>query len=150
MTIAAMLTSIQAILQAAAPEATVVQGVPRAWQDTTLLYVYHDGHTDAAKAGPSVIRRTHVFPIHALVASGGDDAATEAALADLDTRVSNAFYTNRRLKDQTGTIQAATSQLYQRDGRQTSPAQYVIYNGIEFRHRWWTLEAAEDVTFLFA
>jgi hypothetical protein len=146
MSASAIFTEVQSVLATAIPEALVVPGVPKSWNANILIYLYHDGSTDAAKAGPSVIRRTHVIPIHLAILSTGDDMQAEAVLLDLHDRITNTFYTNRFLN-----ATASTSQLYQRDGKQggTGP-QYILNNNSEYRHRWWTLEAAEDLTFTFA
>lgn len=152
MSSAAIVAATQSILQAALTAAgetsfAVVQGVPKAVNTDTVLYLWHEGYDEAQKAGPGWVRRTHSIPIHLLVLSTGDDAAAEARLLALSDLIAGVFYTNRKLN-----LTAATSQLVQAGANsrlaQTQP--YVLYANAEYRHRWWTLNAAEDLVYAFA
>lgn len=129
----------------------VAQGVPKTVNTDVVIYLYHFGYGDEPKAR-GWVRRTHGIPIHLMILTTGDDAASEARLLSLSDTIANAFYGNHALN---GT--AATAELVQsaaRTGAGISPlAQrepYVLYQNGEYRHRWWSLEAVEDVFLTFA
>lgn len=148
--IAPIMTAVQSILQAAVstnnPQPNVLVGIPRTFTDPEVIYFYHDGSSDIGKAGPNVIRRTHIIPIHLLLLTTADDAQTEMNLWTLTDLIVGAFYSNHRLNNT-----VATAELYQRDGKVNgaSPA-YVDVAGREFRQRWFTLEAIEQQTYSFS
>jgi len=149
----AIVTATRTILQAALTAAgetslTVVLGVPKTVNSDTVAYLWSEGYEDRQKAGAGWVQRAHTIPIHLMVLSTGDDAAAESRLLALSDIVANAFYTNRKLSGA-----AVTSQLHQSDGGAGRLAQaqpYILYQNGEYRHRWWSLEAAEDLVFAFA
>lgn len=151
MSSAAIVGQVQAILEAtlvAAGETSllVTLGVPKAVNTDVVVYLWDSGYTEAQKAGPGWVRRTHSIPIHLMVLATGDDVAAESKLMTLSDAIADVFYTNRRLNHT-----AATSQIHQADsaGRLSESQPYILYQNGEYRHRWWTLDAAEDLVFAF-
>jgi hypothetical protein len=138
-------TILQSALTSQGFQANVLLGIPKVLNDNIVLYIYHDGSTDADKAGPGVVRRTHIVPVHLLVLTTADDAETENLLMALHDAISDAFYTNHTLGGA-----AVAADLLQANGDQRSGVQYVLQGGAEYRHRWWTLHAAEDRVFTFS
>lgn len=152
MSTAAIVAAAQGIVQAALQAAgetslTVTLGVPKVVNTDTVAYLWDDGYSDVPKAR-GWVRRSHVVPIHLMLLSTGDDAAAEAKMMALTDAIGAAFYTNHALSGA-----AQTSALVQRGGPGGGPqasAVYVLYQNGEYRHRWWTLEATEDVFLVFA
>lgn len=151
MSSAAIVAQVQAILQAsltAAGEASllVTLGVPKVVNADTVAYLWHEGYSDAPKTR-GWVRRTHSVPIHLMILATGDDVAAEAKMLALTDTIAATFYANHALNNA-----AQTSQLNQSgtDGRFQTNAPYVLYQNGEYRHRWWTLEAVEDVYSTFA
>jgi hypothetical protein len=128
------------------PPPLVLLGIPLSFNAATVLYLYHDGSTDARVATGGLVRRTHVVPIHLMMLAGqGDEPVIEANCMAIHDVLCNAFYAHHTLN---GACQSA--ELFQRDGDQGSGAQYVEHEGATWRHRWWTLRASEDLTLMMA
>lgn len=146
--IAATQARLSAVLTAAGEVSfVVVLGVPKVVTTDTVVYLWDDGYADEQKAGPGWVRRQHNIPIHLMVLSTGDDDAAEQRLMALSDLIGNAFYTDRKLGGVCG-----TTELHQSDGGATRLAQtqpYIVYQNGEYRHRWWSLTAAEDLVFAF-
>lgn len=133
----------QSILQAALPSANVLLGIPRVVNDPAVVYLYHQGYTEVPKTTTN-IQRTHTVNLHLLLLTAADDDEAEMELMAYNDAIADLFYTNRLLN---GT--AATSQLRQQAvGGGGAPA-FVVYGNVEYRHRWWTLEAVEYKTFVY-
>lgn len=145
MSAANIVQAATALLTNALPGCTVLLGMPTNLNDPRVVYLYNDGSTDVYKTTGGTIRRTHVIQIHLLVLVGGDDQQAELDLMALHDTIANLFYTHHTLGGA-----AATSDLHQRDGTGSSGGQYVLYENAEYRHRWFSLMAAEDLVFSFA
>ena len=132
-------------LTSVVPGAVVCIGQPTAWNASTLGYFWYDDVLTQEHAGPSIVRYTHYFPIHVLVRNGSNaDEKTERLMSDIDTAVTDAFMNHRRLS---GT--AATSILRQAQSKKATGPIYIVHDDAEYRHRFYTLEAAEDRNYNF-
>lgn len=142
MSTAAIVTAAQAVLVTAVPTANVMLGIPKSWNDDVLIYLWHDGYTDTRKTTGGNIQRTHVIPIHLLVATAADDSGAELAMMTLTDDIAAAFYTHHRLSGA-----AANCELKQRDGAHVTGLQYILQGQAEYRNRWWTLTAVEYIVY---
>lgn len=133
----------QNALQTVAPGAPVLIGQPTTWSADILGYFWYDDTSKRAKAGPSVIRYTHYFPMHVLV-RGVNDEVIERLMSDIDAALFDGFANHRRLN---GT--SVDSDLFQAEGKKQTGPIYISHDDAEYRHRFWTLSAAEDRVYNF-
>ena len=147
MSTTAIVQAVQAVVASTVPEADVVMlGIPKLIPDGELIiYIYHDGSQDLEKAGPTNVLRTHTIPIHVLLrmSSPDTDQSIELQLMDLHDRLCGAFYPHHTL----GGI-SSDVRMGQRDQpRGAASGAYVFEGTSEYRHRWWTLSADEQLSF---
>jgi len=106
MSASAIVTATQTILQAAlngqTPVPNVILGIPITLNDSTTVYLFHDGYHDVEKMPGGVVQRHHVIPIHLMLLSTADPEQAEASVMALSDLIANAFYTNRRLNATAG------------------------------------------------
>jgi hypothetical protein len=135
--------AVQSILATALPSATVLLGIPRTVNDAAVVYLYHQGYSETPKT-TTIQQRTHVVNIHLLLMTAADDDEAELELLQYNDAIADLFYTNRLLN---GT--AATSQLHQQAVSGGNAPAFIVYGTVEYRHRWWTLDAVEYKTFVY-
>lgn len=138
----ALAANLQQVLQYALPDTVCYLGIPKLFHDPVIIYLWRDGPPEDRVKTTDTVRRHHMFHIHLLVQSTGDDNEAELIWMDICERLADAFQVNRRLL---GTGQNST----------ISPkplgSQYVLLdNGTEYRAAAWVWDAEEQLTFQFA
>ena len=141
----AIVSAVQGALAGSFGQELLVElGIPTAVNDPAVIYVWHDGYADQARATEQ-IRRTHNIAIQLLVLANADPAQAEAVFLDYSDRIADVFYRSALARRLNNTVASLT--LTEQGPIQGERMAYLEYQGGLYRYRQWIAAVAEDLTY---
>lgn len=130
-------------LKSVVPESVCVSGIPTEFPTYATAYIFDDGYDSVIKNVGGQVRYTAYFPIHLMVHDNGEPVIEENFLL-LSDAIRDIWHTNKKLGGLANNVWCE-----QRSGLNGVGPQYIIEDGMQYRHRWYTLQVEYTMMYAF-